>query len=310
MIPPVFNPATLGLTAARAVGFNGTQFASVAALAFQNSASPNVTLTAQGQAHVGLAVVAGHASPTANLTEWRTSGGTATAGVLPGLGLWSAGSYNEATSTAGFYCGIVSGTPRFTLANGNSAQNCQIDNLSGTVRFICGGNVTLSASSTGSSVPNGDFTIPLGGIGSINAIAAGSATPPNAGAGDPLLYVLRRVSEAVWTGPSIRVSGTTTGGGASAQPQFTLNGTWATEDHATRKARLTLAVFDTATREVARAEADGSRGYWIQTAHATAPADALLPNGSVAFYDNGSGSLAVKLKDSGGTVRTGTVTLT
>ena len=36
----------------------------------------------------------------------------------------------------------------------------------------------------------------------------------------------------------------------------------------------TLAVFDTATREVARAEADGSRGYWIQTAHATAPADA------------------------------------
>ena len=84
---------------------------------------------------------------------------------------------------------------------------------------------------------------------------------------------------------------------------------WADSTDASRRGRVTFNVYDTAAREALRMESDGSRGYAILKAHATAPGDAMLPNSSVAFYDDGSGSLKVKLKDAGGTVRTGTVTL-
>lgn len=43
---------------------------------------------------------------------------------------------------------------------------------------------------------------------------------------------------------------------------------------------------------------------------ASAPSDANMPNGSVSFYNAGSGDLGIKMKDAGGTVSVGTVTLT
>jgi hypothetical protein len=85
---------------------------------------------------------------------------------------------------------------------------------------------------------------------------------------------------------------------------------WAESTDATRKGRAVHEVNDTAAREYLRGVTDGSRGYPVFPAHAAAPDNALLPNGSVAFYTDGSGNLVIKLKDSGGTVRTGTVTLT
>lgn len=54
---------------------------------------------------------------------------------------------------------------------------------------------------------------------------------------------------------------------------------------------------------------DGTNGYTAFAVSATAPADASLQNSELTFYTDGSGQLKVKLKDSGGTVRTGTVTL-
>lgn len=107
--------------------------------------------------------------------------------------------------------------------------------------------------------------------------------------------------------PLVAIAPSSTG---TDREQATLVPAWATSTDASRKGRLVESVYDTAAREVRRIESDGSRGYQIQTVHTTAPADALLVNGSVAFYADGSGNLAIKLKDSGGTVRTGSVTLT
>ena len=107
--------------------------------------------------------------------------------------------------------------------------------------------------------------------------------------------------------PSIRLVGSTdqfTGGSLTEW-----DSEWADVTDATRKARAVFRVWDTAAREAMRIEADGSRGYLFQKAHDTAPADSMLPNSSVAFYDDGSGNLAIKLKDGSGTVKTGTVTL-
>lgn len=75
---------------------------------------------------------------------------------------------------------------------------------------------------------------------------------------------------------------------------------------ATRKYGARATVFDLVEREVWRGETDGSRGYLIQACHATAPADAMLPVNSAAFYID-AGVLKAKYKDGAGTVSTFTL---
>lgn len=90
----------------------------------------------------------------------------------------------------------------------------------------------------------------------------------------------------------------------SNRSQFDLTPTWATSTDASRKARVVCNVYDAGgAREFARAESDGSRGYWIQQAQTTAPADAMMVNNSIAFWIN-SGVLTCKYKDNSGTVKT------
>lgn len=84
---------------------------------------------------------------------------------------------------------------------------------------------------------------------------------------------------------------------------------WTESTHATRKGQVEEKVYDTAARTVSRSFANGTNGYKALKVLTTAPPDANLENGEVVFYTDGSGNLAIKLKDSGGTVRTGTVTL-
>jgi hypothetical protein len=97
---------------------------------------------------------------------------------------------------------------------------------------------------------------------------------------------------------------------STLREQYQFVGSWVTSTDATRKAQVEEKVYDTAARTVARSFADGTNGYKALKVLATAPADADLAVSEVVFYTDGSGNLAIKLKDSGGTVRTGTVTLT
>lgn len=97
---------------------------------------------------------------------------------------------------------------------------------------------------------------------------------------------------------------------STQREQLSLVGSWVTSTDATRKAQCEEKVYDTAARTVARSFADGTNGYKAFKVLTTAPADADLAVSEVVFYTNGSGHLAIKLKDSGGTVRTGTVSLT
>lgn len=97
----------------------------------------------------------------------------------------------------------------------------------------------------------------------------------------------------------------------TSRVQFIDVASWADSTDATRRGRYTMSVLDAAgTREVVRLETDGSRGYLAQLVHTTPIGSTMMPNGSVSFSTNGSGHLVIHLRDSGGTVRTGTVTLT
>jgi hypothetical protein len=71
---------------------------------------------------------------------------------------------------------------------------------------------------------------------------------------------------------------------------------------ASRKYRSLFNIYDTAAREAWRAEADGSRGYFIQSAHPTAPGDSMLPNSSLAAWQPSAGKIVFKTKDGSGTV--------
>jgi hypothetical protein len=85
--------------------------------------------------------------------------------------------------------------------------------------------------------------------------------------------------------------------------------TWLNSTDSVRRAQVLYEIYDTGRRTLTRDYTDGSRAYRAHIVHATAPADADLSNSEVCFYTNGSGHLLIKLKDSGGTVRTGTITL-
>jgi hypothetical protein len=127
----------------------------------------------------------------------------------------------------------------------------------------------------------------------IGATAIGEATGElQAGAGD--------FSDLVSLSSTTSTSSATVG---------SLTQSWVDSTHATRKGQIEEKVYDTAARTVARSFANGTNGYKALKVVATAPADANLANGEVVFHTDGSGNLAIKLKDSGGTVRTGSVTL-
>lgn len=92
-----------------------------------------------------------------------------------------------------------------------------------------------------------------------------------------------------------------------------LQPSWVVSTNATRQSDATFGTFYSSSNTAipsARLFNDTSRGYTALKVHTTAPADADLSNGEVVFYDDGSGNLAIKLKDGSGTVKTGTVTLT
>ena len=64
------------------------------------------------------------------------------------------GAYGESTSTPGAYTGVLSSTPRVMLANGTPAQNWQIDNQAGVLRFFMPGSVQLALSNNSIDVMN------------------------------------------------------------------------------------------------------------------------------------------------------------
>jgi hypothetical protein len=108
------------------------------------------------------------------------------------------------------------------------------------------------------------------------------------------------------TAPSLYLDGEATGA-TTGRPLYSVVTAWADAATATRKSRAVLNVHDaTATREFARAETDGSRGYFILACHATAPADAMLPNNSIAFWNN-AGTPTWKMKDNAGSVTSGAI---
>lgn len=119
---------TLAVTAAGSSGqlqFNNAgSLGASSGMAWQSGASPNLAITAQNAAHAPLAVI-GAASQTANLQDWRNSGGTTLAAIdasgflVIGTGtavaqeLIRAGSYRLIHTSGGitnFFAGVLSGT--------------------------------------------------------------------------------------------------------------------------------------------------------------------------------------------------------
>lgn len=76
----------------------------------------------------------------------------------------------------------------------------------------------------------------------------------------------------------------------AAQDAFTLDVTWATPTHATRKARAVFSAFDTAARECLRLEADGTTGR-VGIGGAVSASAALNVNGDVAITTLTAGSI-------------------
>lgn len=87
---------------------------------------------------------------------------------------------------------------------------------------------------------------------------------------------------------------------------------WNDSTNATRQSDATFGTFYSSSNTAIpsmRLFNDTSRGYVAMRAQTTAPADAALNNGEMAFWINGSGNFAIKYKDGSGTVTTGSVAL-
>jgi hypothetical protein len=206
-----------------------------------------LTLFVRAPSLVGL-VVKGAASQTANLQEWRNNSNAVVASVSSNGGMMATGSYNESTSTAGVHSGYV-GTPRILFANGTTSQNWQVDNSGGTFRWFLPGTVHMALDQYGLEV-KGYFVAGGGGIG-----GEAMAVFRNALSNKPGLLLNSDFSSAS-TAETIRsdkYSSTST-----RRPVFGIDTQWADSTDATRKGRLVINAWDTAAREVLRAEANGS----------------------------------------------------
>lgn len=107
-----------------------------------NLSTNNGNISSSGSVSSGTTISAG---TSVGATTSIAAGTSVTAGTF----LKGAGAYNNTTTSPGFYAGIVSGTPRWLLANGTAAQNWEIDNSTGELRFILAGTVPFSVSSAG-----------------------------------------------------------------------------------------------------------------------------------------------------------------
>lgn len=85
----------------------------------------------------------------------------------------SRGTFVETASDTGAIIGMNSSTPRLWLGNGTSAQNLEIDNNGGVMRFISPGNIIMQASAS----PN---TVTVNGIlNATNYVVVGGTTSLN-----------------------------------------------------------------------------------------------------------------------------------
>ena len=126
-------------TSGNGVYYNGTSLVTAPATsAVTYPYASSTAISATGSAYFatsGGLVGIGTTSPTDELT-------------VDSGAIRSAGSYNQSTTNYGLYTGYLSGTPRILFANGNSAQNWQIDNSNGTFRWYLPGTTYLQLSST------------------------------------------------------------------------------------------------------------------------------------------------------------------
>jgi hypothetical protein len=252
-------------------------------------------LTAQAAGDTPL-TVRRHANQTANLTQWEHTDGVVRSGVnsTGAIGTYSSGAQvDELTSLPGVQIGYGPDSPRMVFCNGTANQNWQIDNNASIFRWFVPGFLCMSLRANG-------------------ILSIGNSAPADGylnvciDADIPLVNLVRDTATA--TTPIIQalIRSST----SSRRSVFDTLAGWAVSTDASRRGQKTDRVWDTSARTVSRDYSDGSRGYRAHTVHATAPADADLNASELVFYTDGSGQLLIKLKDSGGTVRTGTVTLT
>lgn len=271
MLTPVFRPR--GLTAGRATGWNGTAFVDTPIVFAASGDLITITAGAANQTPLSLR---GHASQSANVFELVRDSDNA-------VGVRSLATFGFQVKTnlvvGGTDAITDDGNPRFWFYSG----------VSGKLLFepsfaLFASDVPLQWDSGTSISGSADTELARAAAGVVSLNDAATT-------GNPALAFQARSSTTV------------------DRDRFRIVTAAVDNTDATRKYRAVFNVYDTAIREVFRVEADGSRGYLFQTVHTTAPADGLMPNSSLAFYTDGSGDLVVKLKDSGGTVRTATVDL-
>jgi hypothetical protein len=145
---------------------------------------------------------AGTASTTTTSGTFIVSGGVGVSGnlIAGGHGQFS-GLFNESTTAAGVFIGntgLPPASPRIGFFNGNTTQNWQIDNYSGTFRWFTPGVTRMELNSAG------DLSIPST---TISTSTSTGALKVSGGAG---------IGGAVRIGGLINVSGSATVGGTLA----------------------------------------------------------------------------------------------
>jgi hypothetical protein len=264
MIQPVFNPAALGLTSNRLVGFNGTAFTS-SLIAY--AASGDLLKVTSGVASDIPYVVVAHGSQTANLAEWRNSGGVAGAVV---------------TSSRLFSCALQTNSEQFGAGSSVSgATSCAFGggaNTTGTNAFAAGYQATAGQQCTavgqGVSVGSSTTNIRATGIGNSISItgtqggivigynsttsSGGIAVGNSTNTGNGYAYINPNTALTFSVAPSMVFQGSTT----SSVQRFSWGviGAWASATEGSQRARADIQAWDTAGRTCIRIESNGSAG--------------------------------------------------
>jgi hypothetical protein len=89
---------------------------------------------------------------TGNLAECQDATGAVKANVSATGAGWFSGTFAESVTASGVYIGIVSGTPRILLSQGNATFNWEIDSASNIMRFITPGVVHATIDPSGNTV--------------------------------------------------------------------------------------------------------------------------------------------------------------
>lgn len=191
----------------------------------------------------------------------------------------------------------------FSLKNATGSYNTAIGANSG--QNVTGGqqNVCLGNGALGSTLQGGNYNVGVG----VNCDTAASGTNYGVALGQECVVA----SNEMRTGPYVDVwTNSKYASDNSRQPRFDLTALVLDNTVGTRKYGAIGNAWDTAQRECYRRWADGTNGRFAYSCPTSAPTTSQMNNSQVsASVNEGTNTLTFTVKYSGGTVKSGTLTL-